>query len=170
MEGDYNSNGGPGSYMYTSWSQNEKKVWYIKNPQGNPWDINLYDSQPGSISKGYIYQWVTEVDNWPTPTSPNYWGDPKSCKKFNNGFNNADGHNSDQSFVWAARCGVPSGANSSYWNPKPTMALQDYNSNYYVYINQALQSGSYNLNDALVELKGPGTIAIYWGGKGSSNS
>jgi hypothetical protein len=170
MEGDYASNGGPGSYMYTTWSQSENKVWYIKNPQGNPWDINLYDNQPSIASQGYVYQWVTELDNWPTPTSTDYWGDPKSCKKFNNGFDNENNHDSDESFIWAPRCGVPDGANSSSWNPTPTQAFQDYNSNYYVYIDQVMQSGSYNLDNALVELKGPGTIAIYWGGNNSTES
>ena len=170
MEGDYASNGGAGSYMYTTWSKSDSKVWYIKNPQGNPWDINLYDNQPTVPSRGYVYQWVTELDNWPNQNSQSYWGDPKSCKKFNNGFNSVDGHNSDESFRWAARCGVPNGANSSYWNQKPTTQTQDYNSNYYVYIDQVLQGSSYNLDNALVELKGPGTIAIYWGGYGSTES
>lgn len=170
MEGDYTGDL-PGSYMYTAWSQSDTKVWYIKNPQGNPWDINLYDTQPGIASQGYVYQWVTEVDNWPNPNSPSYWNDPKSCKKFNNGFDNSDKHDSDESFRWAPRCGVPDGANSSYWNQTPTpQPPPDYNSNYYVYIDQVLQSDSYNLKNALVELKGPGTIAIYWGGSNSTET
>jgi hypothetical protein len=164
MEGDYGSDGAPGAHMYTNWSQNDSKVWYIKHPQGNPWDINLYDST-------YVYQWVTEVDKWPTPTSHNYWGDPTSCKKFNNGFNSADGHNSDESFRWAARCAIPGGVKSSYWNSVRTQTPPpDYNTNYYVYLDQALQKARYGLGDALVELKVFGTIAIYWGGSGSTTS
>ena len=38
------TNGLPSSYVYTIWDQSQSKVYYIKNPQGNPWDINLYDS------------------------------------------------------------------------------------------------------------------------------
>jgi hypothetical protein len=165
MEGITGSS--PSSYIYTQWDPSQSKLYYTKNPQGNPWDINLYDSQPTIPSLGYVYQWVTELDQW---GQTNYWGDPKSCKKFNNGFNSVDGHDSDESFIWAARCGVPDGANSSYWNPTPTKQTQDYNSNYYVYIEQALQPQSFNLDNALVELKGPGTIAIYWGGDSSNET
>lgn len=160
MEGNYDANGNPGSYMYNEWWPSQNKLWYIKNSQGNPWDINLYDSQ-------FIYQWVTELGKW---NSVNYWNDPKSCKKFNNGFSNFDGHDSDESFIWAARCAVPGGANSSFWNPKPTSTPQDFNSRYYAYIDQVQQNGSFNIDNALLELKGPGTIAIYWGGSSSTES
>src|SRR5436853_5136417 len=38
-------NGSPSSYIYTIWNQSQTKVYYVKNPQGNPWDINLYDGK-----------------------------------------------------------------------------------------------------------------------------
>src|SRR5579862_824045 len=41
-------NGLPSAYIYTRWDEAESKIYYTKNPQGNPWDINLYDS-------GYVY-------------------------------------------------------------------------------------------------------------------
>jgi hypothetical protein len=72
------TNGLPSSYVYTVWDQTQTKLYYVKNPQGNPWDINLYDSN-------YIYQWVTELDDW---NGVNHWNDPTSCKKFNNGSQN----------------------------------------------------------------------------------
>ena len=51
------TDGLPSAYVYTIWDQDHSKVYYVKNPQGNPWDINLYDSN-------YIYQWVTELGVW----------------------------------------------------------------------------------------------------------
>ena len=77
MEG-LTSNGSPSAYIYTMWDQAGSKVYYTKNPQGNPWDINLYDSN-------YIYQWVTELGTY---KGVNHWNDPSSCKKFNNGSQN----------------------------------------------------------------------------------
>ena len=115
------TNGLPSSYVYTIWDESQTKVYYVKNPQGNPWDINLYDSN-------YIYQWVTELDDW---NGVNHWNDPTSCKKFNNGSQNST---SDLSMRWAARCAVPGGANSAFWNPPPP--AQSNNTNYYTYVEQ----------------------------------
>src|SRR5580698_11587172 len=115
----------PSSYVYTVWDQSEAKLYYVKNPQGNPWDINLYDSN-------YIYQWVTEIDDF---NGINHWNDPTSCKKFNNGGQNST---SDFSMRWAARCAAPGGASSSFWNPPPP--AQSNNTNYYTYVDKELQS------------------------------
>jgi hypothetical protein len=139
------TNGLPSSYVYTIWDESQSKVYYVKNPQGNPWDINLYDSN-------YIYQWVTELDTW---KGVNHWNDPRSCRKFNNGSQN---HTADLSMRWAARCATPGGSNSLFWNPPPS-ALPD-NTNYYTYVGQALQSSAQNLNYSLMELTAPGTIGI----------
>jgi hypothetical protein len=139
------SNGLPSSYIYTIWDESGTKVYYVKNPQGNPWDINLYDSN-------YVYQWVTELQ---TRDGVNHWNDPTSCKKFNNSSQNSA---SDYSMRWAARCAIPGGANSSFWNPPPT--AQPNNTNYYTYVDQVPQSQAQNLGYALLELKKTGTIMI----------
>lgn len=131
-------NGGPSSYVYTIWNQSQAKLYYVKNPQGYPWDINLYDSS-------YIYQWVTELN----------WTDPASCKKFNNGSQNSS---SDLSMRWAARCAAPGGDNSSFWNPPPPSLPN--NTNYYTYVDQVLQPNPQNLGYSLLELKATGTITI----------
>lgn len=60
MEG-FNGNT-PDAYIYTTWVSGQNKVYYVKNPQGNPWDINLYDYQPSIPEQGFVYQWVTELD------------------------------------------------------------------------------------------------------------
>lgn len=95
-------NGSQTAYKFTTWDQPNNKVYYVKNPQGYPWDINLYDSK-------YIYQWITEVT----------WTDPYQYKKFNNGTGNST---ADYSFRWAPRCGTP--GSSSMWNP-PTPNVQN---------------------------------------------
>ena len=135
----------PSSYIYTIWDPGESKVYYVKHPQGNPWDINVYDGN-------YIYQWVTELGMW---NGVNHWNDPTSCKKFNNGCQNS---NSDLSMRWAARCAVPGGKNSAFWNSPP--AGQSSNTNYYTYVGQELQSAPQNLGYSLLELKPTATAAI----------
>lgn len=135
------SGGLPSAYIYTRWDESQSKVYYTKNPQGNPWDINLYDSN-------YIYQWVTELGDW---NGVNHWNDPRSCKKFNSG-------RSDLSMRWASRCAVPGGANSSFWNPPP--AAEPNNTNYYTIVDQDLQRAPNNLGYSLMELKPPGTLSI----------
>jgi hypothetical protein len=135
----------PSSYVYTIWDQSQAKVYYVKNPQGNPWDINLYDSN-------YIYQWVTELGSW---KGVNHWNDPTSCKKFNNGSQKGA---ADLSMRWAARCAEPGGHNSSFWNPPPPTQLN--NTNYYTYVDQVLQSPAQNLDYSLLEVKRTGTISI----------
>jgi hypothetical protein len=135
----------PSSYIYTHWEANESKVYYTKNPQGNPWDINLYDSN-------FIYQWVTELGMW---NGRNHWNDPTSCRKFNNG---AQTRTSDLSMRWASRCAVPGGKNSSFWNPPPT--TQPVNTNYYTYVGQQQQDAAQNLQYSWLDVKGPGTTTI----------
>lgn len=135
----------PSSYVYTIWDESQSKVYYVKNPHGNPWDINLYDSN-------FIYQWVTELDTW---KGVNHWNDPRSCRKFNNGSEN---HAADLSMRWAPRCATPGGSNSAFWNPPPS-ALP-VNTNYYTYVGQELQSSAQNLNYSLMELTAPATIGI----------
>ena len=135
----------PSSYIYTMWDQSGSKVYYTKNPQGNPWDINLYDSN-------YIYQWVTELG---TVNGVNHWNDPTSCKKFNNGSQNST---ADLSMRWSARCASPGGDNSSFWNPPPIS--QPNNTNYYAYINQEMQSQSQSLGYSLLALQPTGTMNI----------
>jgi hypothetical protein len=135
----------PSSYVYTLWDESQSKVYYTKNPQGNPWDINLYDSN-------YIYQWVTELQSW---KGVNHWNDPKSCRKFNNA---SDNEMADYSMRWAARCAVPGGANSSMWNPPPT--VQPSNTNYYTYVDQNLENSAQNLGYSLLELTSTGTTTI----------
>jgi len=155
MEGFDPTSGNPSSYIYTEWWQNNSKVWYIKNPQGNPWDVKLYDYQPSIPSQGYIYQWVTELD---TLNGVNHWSDPTSCRKHNNGSNTST---ADYSYPVIARCAVPSGENSSFWVPAPP--AQPHNSQYYTYVNGGIQSPQ-NLQNALMELKGPGgPLTLYWG-------
>jgi hypothetical protein len=139
------TDGLPSSYVYTMWDPSETKVYYVKNPQGNPWDINLYDSN-------YIYQWVTELDDW---NGVNHWNDPTSCKKFNNGSQN---NTADFSMRWAARCAAPGGDNSSFWNPPPP--TQANNTNYYTYVDQVLQSSTQNLGYSWLEVKPTGTTTI----------
>jgi hypothetical protein len=139
------SGGLPTSYIYTIWDQSQTKLYYVKNPQGNPWDINLYDSN-------YIYQWVTELDQW---KGVNHWNDPTSCKKFNNASEN---NTADFSMRWAARCAAPGGANSSIWNPPPT--TQPNNTNYYTYVDQVLQTPSQNLGYSWLELTATSTMDI----------
>jgi hypothetical protein len=135
----------PSSYIYTQWDPSQSKVYYTKNPQGNPWDINLYDSN-------YVYQWVTELDSW---DGVNHWNDPKSCKKFNNASQN---RTSDFSMRWAARCAAPGGANSSIWNPPPT--TQPNNTNYLTYVDQELQSKEQNLAYSQLLLESTSTLAV----------
>ena len=139
------SGGVPSSYIYTVWDPGQSKVYYVKNPQGNPWDINLYDSN-------YIYQWVTELGTF---NGVNHWNDPTSCRKFNNGSQNGS---SDHSMRWAARCAEPGGNNSAFWNGPPS--IQPNNTNYYTYVGQQQESSAQNLDYSLLEVKPPGTIAI----------
>jgi hypothetical protein len=138
------TNGLPSAYIYTIWDPTQTKVYYVKNPQGNPWDINLYDSN-------YIYQWVTELDDW---NGVNHWNDPTSCKKFNNG---CDTSTSDFSMRWAARCAVPGGENSAIWNSPPP---QTYSTNYYTYVDQVIQNAPQNLSYSLLRLRRTGTMMI----------
>jgi hypothetical protein len=135
----------PSSYIYTLWDESQSKVYYVKNPQGNPWDVNLYDSN-------YIYQWLTELDDW---NGVNHWNDPTSCKKFNNGSQNGT---ADFSMRWAARCAAPGGDNSSFWNPPPP--AQTNNTNYYTYVDRVLQSSVQNLDYSWLEVKPTGSITI----------
>jgi hypothetical protein len=139
------TNGLPSSYIYTLWDESQSKVYYVKNPQGNPWDINLYDSN-------YIYQWVTELQTW---NGVNHWNDPTSCKKFNNGSQTST---ADYSMRWAARCAAPGGANSSIWNSPPT--TQPNNTNYYTYVDEALQSPSQNLGYSRLAVEHTRTMEI----------
>jgi hypothetical protein len=139
------TNGLPSAYVYTLWDQSQNKVYYVKNPQGNPWDINLYDSD-------YIYQWVTELGVW---NGVNHWNDPTSCKKFNNG---SQEQTSNLSMRWAARCVVPGGAKSSFWNPPPP--AMSTNTNYYTYVGQALQSQTQNLGYSHLAVKSTGAFTI----------
>jgi hypothetical protein len=139
------TNGVPSSYVYTIWDESQGKVYYVKNPQGNPWDINLYDSN-------YIYQWVTELDNW---NGVNHWNDPTSCRKLNNGSQNST---ADFSMRWAARCAAPGGANSSIWNPPPPILSN--NTNYFTYVEQVLQSHAQDLNYAWLKVQVPGKMTI----------
>lgn len=139
------TNGLPSSYIYTIWDPSQTKLYYVKNPQGNPWDINLYDSN-------YIYQWVTEVDDW---NGVNHWNDPTSCKKFNNGAQNST---ADLSMRWAARCAAPGGDNSALWNSPPP--VQSNNTNYYTYVDRELQTSSQNLSYATLQIKSTGTMNI----------
>jgi hypothetical protein len=139
------TNGLPSSYIYTIWDQSQSKVYYVKNPQGNPWDINLYDSN-------YIYQWVTELGVW---NGVNHWNDPTSCRKLNNGSQN---NTADFSMRWAARCAAPGGANSSFWNPPPPNL--SHNTNYFTYVEQVLQSQSQDLNYARLKLLTTGKMTI----------
>jgi len=139
------TNGLPSSYVYTLWDESQSKVYYVKNPQGNPWDINLYDSN-------YIYQWVTELGSW---QGVNHWNDPTSCKKFNNG---GQEEGADFSMRWAARCAAPGGKNSSFWNPPPP--AQSNNTNYYTYVDQVLQSPDQNLGYSRLVVQPTGTLAI----------
>jgi len=127
----------PSSYIYTMWDQSQNKLYYTKNPQGNPWDINLYDSN-------YVYQWITELQSW---EGSNHWNDPRSCRKFNNGSGNST---SDFSMRWSARCASPGGANSTFWNPPPT--TQPNNTNYYTYVDQDLQSPGQDLGYSFLKL------------------
>jgi hypothetical protein len=150
MEG-YGSNGDPDAYIYTTWDSSDTKVYYVKNPQGNPWDINLYDSQPSIPQQGYIYQWVTELDEY---NGTNYWNDPTSCRKFNNG---SDSSTADYSMRWAARCAAPGGTNSSIWNNK---TVTPYNTNYYTYVDKVIQSPSQNLDWANLQLLPTSTMTI----------
>jgi hypothetical protein len=135
----------PSSYVYTMWDQSQAKVYYVKNPQGNPWDVNLYDSD-------YIYQWVTELGVW---HGVNHWNDPTSCKKFNNGGQN---NMSDFSMRWAARCAAPGGDNSLLWNPPPS--TQPNNTNYITYVEHELQSPAQNLNYSRLRLRPTSTATI----------
>jgi hypothetical protein len=138
------TDGLPSAYIYTIWDPTQTKVYYVKNPQGNPWDINLYDDN-------YIYQWVTELDDW---DGVNHWNDPTSCKKFNNGF---DTSTSDFSMRWASRCAAPGGENSTIWNSPPPS--EPYSTNYYTYIDQVIQSPQ-NLSNSLLRLGKTTTMPI----------
>jgi hypothetical protein len=113
-------NGTQTAYKFTTWNQTEKKIYYIKNPQGYPWDINLYDSS-------YIYQWITEVT----------WTDPYQYKKFNNGTGTST---ADFSFRWTPRCGTP--GSTSFWNP-PTPGVQN-NSRYELHPKTPTDSPSFS--------------------------
>jgi len=135
----------PSSYVYTIWDPSQSKVYYVKNPQGNPWDINLYDSN-------YIYQWITELDVW---NGVNHWNDPTSCRKFNNGSQSAT---SDLSMRWAARCAAPGAANSSLWNPPPVS--QPNNTNYLTYVDQVQQASAQNVGYSRLVVNPTGTITI----------
>jgi hypothetical protein len=135
----------PSSYIYTLWDQSQNKVYYTKNPQGNPWDINLYDSN-------YIYQWITELQDW---DGVNHWGDPTSCRKFNNGSQNST---ADLSMRWAARCAAPGGESNSFWNPPPS--IQPNNTNYYTYVEHVLQSQSQDLGYSRLRLRHPSAITV----------
>jgi hypothetical protein len=139
------TNGLPSSYVYTIWNESQSKVYYVKNPQGNPWDINLYDAN-------YIYQWVTELGMW---NGVNHWNDPTSCKKFNNGSQNKT---ADFSMRWAARCATPGANNSSFWNPPP--AAQKNNTNYYTYVGQDMQSPAHNLDYSWLAVNATETMNI----------
>lgn len=135
----------PSSYVYTIWDPSQNQVYYVKNPQGNPWDINLYDSHN-------IYQWVTEVDDL---NGVNYWNDPTSCKKFNNGSTSST---ADFSMRWAARCAAPGGDASTFWNPPPP--AQSHNTNYYTYVGRVLQDLPQNLSYSQVQLEATSTMTI----------
>ncbi len=135
----------PSSYVYTIWDQSDTKLYYVKNPQGNPWDINLYDSN-------YIYQWVTELDDW---DGVNHWNDPTSCKKFNSG---SQSSTADFSMRWAHRCAAPGGEKSYFWNPPPP--TQPSNTNYYTYVDQVLQSSAQSLGYSLLKLEPTSTMTI----------
>ena len=139
------TNGSPSAYIYTQWDSSQNKLYYTKNPQGNPWDINLYDSD-------YIYQWVTELQTW---KGTNHWNDPRSCKKFNSGSQTSK---SDYSMRWASRCAAPGGTNSAFWNPPPT--TQPNNTNYYTYVDQDIQSQSQNLGYSKLSLNTTSTMNI----------
>ncbi|MGA3087877.1 MAG: hypothetical protein ABSD75_04650 [Terriglobales bacterium] len=139
------TNGLPSSYVYTLWDPTQSKIYYVKNPQGNPWDINLYDSD-------YVYQWVTELG---LRDGVNHWNDPTSCKKFNNG---SQSQTADFSMRWAARCAAPGGTNSSFWNPPPV--AQPNNTNYYTYVDQVLQTSPQNLGYSRLLVKPSGTTTI----------
>ena len=139
------TNGYPSAYMYTQWDPAGNKVYYTKNPQGNPWDVNLYDSN-------YIYQWVTELQTW---KGENHWNDPSSCKKFNSGSQQS---NADYSMRWAARCVAPGGAKSEIWNPPS--ASQPNNTNYYTYVNGQLQPDGQNLNYSFLRVARTSTMKI----------
>jgi hypothetical protein len=117
----------------------------VKNPQGNPWDINLYDSD-------YIYQWVTELGLW---NGVNHWNDPTSCRKFNNG---SQQEKADLSMRWAARCAAPGGSNSSFWNPPAS--VQPNNTNYYTYVDQEQQNPAQDLGYSRLKVKPTGIITI----------
>jgi hypothetical protein len=141
-------------------------VYYVKNPQGNPWDINLYDTQTSIPQQGYIYQWVTELDEY---NGTNYWNDPTSCKKFNSGNGTST---ADFSMRWAARCAAPGGANSSIWNGDAEGTGAQYTTNYFLYLDKVIQNpnGSNVLNANLqllptstmdiTDTRGPKTFSI----------
>jgi hypothetical protein len=139
------TNGVPTAYIYTIWDPSQTKLYYVKNPQGNPWDVNLYDAN-------YIYQWVTELDEW---DGVSHWNDPTSCKKFNNG---SKASTSDFSMRWAARCVVPGGEGSSLWNSPPPAAV--HNTNYFTYLDQVLQSPAQNLHYDILRVVPPSTAII----------
>jgi hypothetical protein len=147
MEGTLTSSSGTSTaYKFTTWDQSANKVYYVKNPQGYPWDINLYDSK-------YIYQWITEVT----------WTDPYQYKKFNNGSGSST---ADYSFPWAPRCGTP--GSSSIWTP-PTGT--QYNTRFEIHPQTPAPSPSpsectapyqaKNLGYTLVELKQVANFTIY---------
>lgn len=136
----------PSAYIYTHWDQNENKIYYVKNPQGNPWDVNLYDDK-------YIYQWVTELQSW---NGNNHWNDPASCKKFNN---SSQDSKADFSMRWAPRCATPGASNGSFWNSPPPG--QPNNTNYYTYVDKEIQSNSQNLGSAWLYLEKTATLHIW---------
>ena len=128
------------SYKFTTWDKANKKVDYVKNPAGWPWDIFLYDGN-------FVYHSITEMD----------WTSPKGYKKNNNGSGSST---SDYSFPWVARCATP--GSSSFWVAPPK---QDptYNTQFYKHVNCALDStppNPSNVGWALFEVKNTGSDAI----------
>jgi hypothetical protein len=137
--------GVPSAYIYTRWDPSDSKIYYTKNPQGNPWDINLYDSN-------YVYQWVTELDEY---NGVNHWNDPKSCRKFNNGHETST---SDFSMRWAPRCAAPGGENSTLWNSIPSSSK--ISTKYFTYVDHVQQTLVQDLDYAQLELEPTGTLEI----------
>lgn len=130
--------GGGTSYSYVTWDQAAKKVYYVKDKPGFPWDINLYDSN-------YVYQWITE----------NVWTDPNTFKKFNNG---SGSPTADYSMRWAARCAAPGGENSSFWNPGK--GAQPYSTRSEIHSSCSSFTES-DVKNALLEVKSTSTYTVY---------
>jgi hypothetical protein len=92
------TNGLPSAYIYTMWDPSQSKVYYVKNPQGNPWDVNLYDSN-------YIYQWVTELGDCERSESLE-----RRQPVAGNSITAVRAATADLSMRWAARCAAPGGS------------------------------------------------------------